>query len=891
MEAIWHSLSKEKVIQVLGTSKDGLSKKEVEFRQKKYGKNLLPSKKPFTNWKIFLSQFKSPLVYILVIAGIITLFLKKFADSIVIFAAVLLNTIIGFIQEKKADQALIKLKKAIKHKTMVIREGKIKIIPAKDVVVGDIIFIKSGDKIPADGRIIYQEGLKINEMSLTGEWLASEKNTEILPFDTPLADRTNMVYMGTVVEEGIGKAVVTAIGKNTELGKITTLIQEMKEEKTPYQKNLSRLSKIIGIGLSLIIFLIFVLGISAGKKILDMFTISVALAVAAIPEGLPVAITVILALGMMRILKNKGLVKKLNSAETLGSVSIICTDKTGTLTKGKMKVSRVLSPQELLNHSFDKKAQHLCLKIASLTANIFIKNPHQPKEKWITIGRPTDKALFEAGINAGIDIEKIKKRKIKEILFNPVNKFCGIYIKEKRGIRLYLSGAPEKILEMCKYIQLKKKKKMTKEIRRKLERDLGELAKKGLRVVGTCWGSLGSGFIKEENLPETVSEIRKMNLRFTGFITLKDPIRRTVKKAISVCKKAGIKVVIITGDHKLTAKSVAEELGFKITSRNILEGKDLDKLSEEQFSKILPKIKIYARVEPRHKLRIIRALQEKGEIVAMTGDGINDAPALKKADIGIALDSGTEVAKESADLILLNNSFSTIIKGIEEGRAILDNIRKVITYLLSGSLSEVILVGASILAGLPLPITAVQILWINLIEDGLPDFALAFEPKEKDIMKKIKRSSKKTNLFFFKDRLQFLTPEMKAIIFAIGIITNLLILFIFLFFLFYNFNLRYIQTTIFAILGIDSLFYVFSLRSLRKNIWHINIFSNKFLLVSFVLGIIALLIAIYIPWFNKLLGTVPLNFSTWAIILGTGIFSLILIEIIKAYYLSQKSSS
>ena len=891
MEEIWHSLSKEKIIQVLGTSLDGLSKKEAEFRQKKYGKNLLPSKKPFTNWRIFLSQFKSPLIYILVIAGAIALFLKKFTDSAVIFAAVLLNTIIGFIQERKADQALIKLKKAIKHKTMVIREGTIKIIPAKDVVVGDIIFIKSGDKIPADGRILYQEGLKVNEMNLTGEWLASEKNTEVLPPDTPLADRTNMVYMGTVVEEGVGKAVVTAIGKNTELGKITTLIREMKEEKTPYQKNLSCLSKIIGIGLGLIIFLIFLLGINAGKQILDMFAISVALAVAAIPEGLPAAITVILALGMTRILKSKGLVRKLNSAETLGSVSVICTDKTGTLTKGKMKISRVLSPVELLNHSFDKKAQHLCLKIASLTADVFIKNPHKPKKKWVVVGRPTDKALFEAGIDAGININNIRKRKIKEILFNPINKFSGIYIKERRGIKLYLCGAPENILKMCKYIQLKKKEKMTKEIKRKLERDLGELASKGLRVVATCWGSLAPASVKAGKIPETIPEINKMGLIFTGFITLKDPIRRTVRKAISVCKKAGIKVIIVTGDHKLTAKSVAEELGFKINSKNILEGKDLDKLSEEQFSKILPKIKIYARVEPRHKLRIIRAWQEKGKIVAMTGDGINDAPALKKADIGIALDSGTEVAKESADLILLNNSFSTIIKGIEEGRAILDNIRKVITYLLSGSLSEVILVGTSILVGLPLPITAVQILWINLIEDGLPDFALAFEPKEKGIMKKVKESSKKTNSFFFKDRLQFLTPEMKAIIFAIGIITNLLILSIFLFFLFYNFNLVYVQTTIFAMLGIDSLFYVFSLRSLRKNIWHINIFSNKFLLVSIVLGIVALLIAIYMPWFNELLGTTPLNFSTWGIILGVGIFNLVLVEMIKTYYLVRKFSS
>ncbi|MCP6719231.1 MAG: HAD-IC family P-type ATPase, partial [Patescibacteria group bacterium] len=727
---LWHNLTLKEIEKILRTDfEKGLSQKEVEFYQREFGKNKLPEGKPLSSLKILLEQFKSPLIYILVIAGFVTLFLREIADSIVIFGAVFLNTIVGYIQENKASKSLEELKKVVKYTATVLREENLKVINSDELVPGDIIFLSPGDKVPADGRIIESNQLKTNEIALTGEWLSAKKKAEILPKETTLADRDNMIYMGTVIEDGKAKAVVIATGVQTEIGKIAVMIRETKEEKTPYQKKLANFSKILGILISLASIGIFIGGVVTGKEVVEMFVIAVAVAVAAIPEGLPIAMTVILALGAQRILKKEGLVRKLASAETLGSTSIILSDKTATLTQGKMKVNKVITPNLIFDKKFNKKAELLTLKIASFTSEAFIENPKDPKEKWILRGRPTDKALLEAGIEGGIiTFDKKRSKKIAEIPFNSINKFIASAFRNK-GVSLYVSGAPERILERSTFFKRKGKKfRLTPKRQKELESELKKLAGAGLRVVASAHKKMGAKKNSEvvENLEKEVN-----NLIFAGFITLKDPVRKEVKKAIRVVRKAGMRMIIVTGDHKLTAESVAKEVGFKIKKENVLEGKDLDGLSDKDFEKILDKIKIYARVEPKHKTRIVQAWQERGEVVAMTGDGINDAPALRRADIGIALGSGTEVAKETSDLILLNDSFSVIVKAVQEGRLILDNIRKVITYLLSNSFSEVILISASLLIGLPLPITAAQILWVNLIGDGLPDIALAFEPEEK----------------------------------------------------------------------------------------------------------------------------------------------------------------
>ena len=858
----WHNLSGEGVIKILESDAEkGLNAKEVETRQQRFGKNKLPEERPLSRLRIFFEQFRSPLIYILVIAGIITLILKDYTDAVVIFGAVFLNTIVGFFQENKASKALRELRKIIKYEAKVLRGGNLKIIEPDELVPGDIIILNPGDKVSADGRIIDSQNLKINETILTGEWFPANKKIDILPEETPLADRDNMVYMGTIVEDGKGRVIVTATGLNTEIGKIALIVRETREEKTPYQKKLIHFSKIVGVIICSLCVLIFVIGIVSGREFVEMFTTAVAVVVAAIPEGLPVAMTVVLALGMQRILKKQGLVRRLVSAETLGSTSIIATDKTGTLTEGKMKVADIIGDR------------FLTLKAAVLTSEAFIENPDSAREKWIFRGRSTDKALLEAGIEAGIDHHgEFEKRKIAELPFNPANKFAAILVQDDKDEILYACGAPEKILELSNLTEANKGKWQDK---------LEELAQKGSRVVASAYKKLN-----RDRVSVNLSEIGSLsadlitNLTFTGFITLMDPIRPEVKEAIKVCRQAGMRPIIVTGDHRLTAKAVAEELGFQLSQDSILEGKDLEAFSDEEFTKILDKIQIYARVEPKHKMRIITAWQNKGEVVAMTGDGINDAPALKKADIGVALGSGTEVAKETADLVLLNDSFSIIVAAVEEGRAIIDNIRKVITYLLSDSFTELILIGSSLVLGLPLPVLAAQILWVNLIEDGLLGIALAFEPKEKDLM-----THQPLN-----HNASLLTKEMKFLIFIIGFATDFLLLGLFFWLIKYSgYDISHIRSIIFAGLAIDSIFYVFSCKSLRQNLWQINILSNRFLIFAWLFGVVALFAALYTPLLQTLLKTEPLNIFDWQLIVGLGLLNIVLIEATKWYFITKKN--
>lgn len=868
----WHNLEVEEIEKTLGTDiKKGLNEKDVESYRREFGENKLPEKKPLSNIEILVDQLKSPLIYILLIASAISFVLDELTDAVVILGAVFINVIVGYIQESKASETLREIRKAVKYEAEVLREGNLKSINSVALVPGDIVILKPGDKVPADGRIVENYNLKINEMALTGEWLPTKKKTKTLPKDTPLADRDNMVYMGTIVEDGKGKAVVTNTGINTEIGKISSLIKETKEEKTPYQKKLARFSSMVGAVIAVVCFVIFLEGIATGRDFLEMFITAVAVAVAAIPEGLPVAMTVILALGMRRILERGGLVRKLASAETLGSTSVICTDKTGTLTEGKMQAGKIISASEIFNKR--KKGDLLPLKIAFLTSEAFIENPDAPQEEWLIRGRPTDRAITKCGLEKGMRPLLTSTEKIAEIPFNTINKFISILAKEKKNYFIYICGAPEKVI---------KRSILTKKEIKKVKGVLERLTSRGLRVVASALKKVSlknGGYLSQEDIEKMTED-----MSFAGFVTLKDPVREEAKEAVRVCQQAGMKPIIATGDHKLTAKAVAKELGFKIQKENILEGKELEKLSDKQFEKMLEEIQIYARVEPKHKTRIIQAWQERGEVVAMTGDGINDAPALKKADIGVAVGSGTEVAKETADLILMNDSFSIIVEAVREGRAILDNIRKVITYLLSDSFTEVILIGGSMVIcwflKIPwiLPIQAVQILWVNLIEDGLPDLALAFEPKEKDLMKRKPAGHK----------VPLLTQEMKAIIFIIGLFTDLLLLGLFFWLLSKDKDVAHVQTMIFACLSIDSLFYVFSCKSLKRNIWHINVFSNKLLVVALIVGVLTLLLAVYSPFLQKFLNTTPLSLRDWLIIITLGIMEIISIEITKWYFITRK---
>lgn len=884
---MWHHLSEEEIIEKLNSHPQiGLQEKEVKIRQQKFGKNLLPKEKPLSKFKILISQFQNPPIYILIIAGIFTLFLKDISNTIIIWGTIFLNTLIGFFQENKTSKILTKLKKVIKIKAYVIREGEKKEIEMEELVPGDIILLHPGDKIPADGRLIETHNLKINESILTGEWAPAEKKPIILPLETLLPDRDNMVYTGCIVEEGRGKAIITETGLNTEIGKIAATLKEVKEEKTPYQKKIIHLSKFIGVLIIFLSFLVFFLGIIKERDISEMFLTTIALVVTAVPEGLPMAITIILTLGMQRILKKQGLVRQMIAAEILGSASIVCTDKTGTLTEGKMEVAGVYTgAKELLSETLLEKtdqdnqvSRFLALKIATLVNEAFIENPDHPLEKWVIRGRSTDQALLIAGIQAGLNKKELEKKelKINDLLFNSIYKCAATLhrLNEKENI-LYVLGAPEVILEKSKFLYLDEKiERLTSKETEKLSRKIEEISQKGQRILATAYRKPESYEIKNREIE--FSDIK--DLIFVGFIALHDPLRKDVKEAIKTCLEAGIKPIITTGDHKLTAKTIATELGIPAQEENIIEGKDLEKISDQDFQRRLDKIEIYARVLPEHKLKIVKAWQKKGKIVAMTGDGVNDAPALKQANIGIALNLGIEVAKEASDLILLNNSFSIIEKAIEEGRVIIDNIRKVVTLLLSLCFSEIILIGASIISGLPLPLLPAQILWQNLIEGSPQAIGLAFEPKEKRIMKRLPEDPK----------IPLLNYQMKTIMFIFGTFTSLILFSIFLWFFRKGLPIAEIRTLIFAALASNTLFYTFSCKNLRKNIWQYNPFSNLYLIFAVLFTFSMLLIAIYFPLFQNLLKTIPLNFSQWMLILKLGIAEITLIEIAKWYFIIRK---
>lgn len=883
---IWHSISVEAALKNLKTTRKGITQKQADERLQKFGLNRLPEEKPVSKFKILLDQLKSPLIYILVIAGFITLILQDWTDSVVIFAAVFLNSIIGFLQENKTSQILSKLRKVVREKAIVIRNGHEKEIRQTHLTIGDVIVLQPGDKVPADARLIESFGLKVNESALTGEWLAVDKTIKKLSQGLSLADRKNMLYMGTVIESGRAKAVVVGTGIKTEIGKIAKSLQVVEEEKTPYQKKIAKFSKIIAIAVGLISIAIFIGGIITGRDILEMFTTSVAVAVAAIPEGLPVAITVIMALGMERILRKKGLVKKLVAAEVLGSTSIICTDKTGTMTQAKMQVAELITGSK----KNGDKLKKLTSKVALSCTEAFIENIQDPANKWIVRGRPTEAALVVFASQSGMKRDGLEKKEPrKDILpFEPQYKYSASLnkISGSQDI-LYILGAPELILKKSNYYETNKEtKKMTDKKREELKKKFEKLNSQGLRLVATGYKKISNRSLGEDLREQSeigdLSEEEKRNLYekhlkdmvFVSFIVIKDPLRSEVKKAIKTVRQAGMKPIIITGDHKLTAQAIAKEVGIPAESKNIIEGEEFEKMSDREFKKRLRDITIYARMEPRHKLRIVQAWQEKGEVVAMTGDGVNDAPALKKANIGMALGSGTDVAKEASDLVLLTDNFSIIVTAIKEGRTIIDNIRKVITFLFADGFTEIILIGGSLLAGLPLPLLPAQLLWVNLIEDSLPAVSLGFEKPEKGVMKRHPEDLDSS----------LLTKEIKFLIFVIGIVTSIILFGLFIWLFKKSLDIAEIRTVIFAGLAIDSIFYVFSCKDLKKNIWEIKLFSNKFLVLSWVFSVAMLLIAVYVPIFQTILKTVPMNLFDWGLVFVIGLINLFFIEITKLFY-------
>ncbi|MBI4137971.1 MAG: HAD-IC family P-type ATPase [Candidatus Wildermuthbacteria bacterium] len=849
----WHSIQSKSALALLKTDiKKGLAQKDAEARQKQFGQNSIATESRVSALKLFFSQLKSPLIFILLLASGVTFLLKEYTDSAVIFIAVLINSVLGYLEEYKANQALSRLKQILKHKAVVIREGKTREILREELVPGDIIELKEGDKVPADARILEATDLRISEAILTGEWIAAQKESGALSLETPLADRDNMAYMGTLVEHGKGIALVIATGKKSEMGNIGKLLEETKEEPTPYQKQLIRFSWVMtAIVVALSIFL-FAEGIIFQKDPLEMFKTAVAVAVSAIPEGLPITMTIILAVGMQRILKRRGLVRRLSAAETLGGATLIATDKTLTLTEGNMRVEHVMPMK-----SPDRE---LMLMAAALANESFLE---YSKENAILRGRPTDKALAQGAMEQGF-LKHALEEKLPLLLrvpFSSQTKYIASFHKDEKKTRLFVTGSPERVIELSR---------MSPKEKNQAETALAKLAQQGLRVIGVGTKTISSVGNAHHHMVADIS--------FLGLISLKDPLRKGTKEAILLAKQAGLKTIIVTGDHILTAKAIAKELGLATEPRNIMEGKELAALSEEELQKRLGDITIFARVEPAHKLRVVTALQDRGEVVAMTGDGVNDAPALKKADIGVALESGTDVAKENADLVLLQDDFSIIPEAIREGRVIMDNIRKTVTYLVSGTFTEVILVGTAILLGLPLPLAPLQILWINIMEDALPSMALAAEKPEKDAM--LQKPNKKG--------VPLLTRDMKILIFAVSAVADIALLALFLYLLKTPYELAHIQTIMFAGLGVTAFLYAFSIKSLRKNIWQYNPFSNLWLVGAVGLGSLLMIAAVYNPWLNRILGTAPLTMTDWTLLCALGVFNIAIVEFTKWRFHSKQ---
>ena len=845
----YYNQDEKESIKELNSSINGISSAEAKKRLGKYGLNEIKEKSKLSAIRIFLSQFNNFIIFILLGAVILSIVIREYVDAIVIGMILLLNSFLGFLQEYRAEKSIEALKKFISLKARVLRDGKESIIPAKEIVPGDIIILEEGFKMSADARLLEAYSLSMDESTLTGESVPAKKNIGLLKGKQQIAEQKNMIFSGTSVATGKGKAIVVDTGENTEIGKIATLIQETKKDITPLQKQLEKLSKNLGIITIAICTIAFLAIWIKGGSVFESLILGIALAVAAIPEGLPAIVTIGLALGTRRMLKSNVLIRKLPSVETLGCTTVICADKTGTLTLNKMSVTKIYADRKIINTEKTFRNDYgveMLLKIGAICNNAALNKNN-------SIGDPTEIALLNIAKKTNITKDSLenKYKRMHEEPFSSERKMMSTVNRIGSKKIMFTKGAPDIILKFCNRELINGKiRPLTKESREIILKANEEFAKGALRVLGFAY-------------KETEGHEEK-DLIFAGLQGMIDMPRKEVKKAIEQCKTAGIKVVMITGDHKLTAEAIGKEIG--IVGRTIT-GEELDNIKD--LAKVVDEISIYARVNPIHKLKIIEALKKKEHVVAMTGDGVNDAPALKKSDIGIAIGSGTDVSKEAADMVLTDDNFASIVNAIREGRGIYDNIVKFVLYLLSSNIGEVLLIFISIIIGLPLPLLALQLLWINLVTDGLPALALSVDPIEKGVMNKKPR--KKNDYIINKRRIALIS--LIGIVFAAGII------------LLYKSSLNkgyaYATTVAFAAVVVYEMFNVFNFRSERNSILKEGLFGNNYLILAIMSSILLQLIVIYTP-LNNIFKITYLDFQMWIIIAMSASSILLAVEIFKA---------
>ncbi|WP_416187357.1 calcium-transporting P-type ATPase, PMR1-type [Clostridium perfringens] len=866
---MWYKKSKNEILQELNVDeKNGLSSTEALRRLEKYGKNKLETKKKKNLFKQFLSQLKDVMIYILIIAAIISAFLGEISDALIILLVIIINAVIGVIQESKAEKALDALKELSTPKALVKRDGSLKEILSEDIVPGDIVIIDAGRYIPGDLRLIDTANLKIEESAFTGESVPSEKDASFLPDkEIPIGDQNNMAFMSTLATYGRGVGVVVGTGMNTEIGKIAKMIEQEENDETPLQKKLSELGKILGFLAIGICILIFIISFFQGRDLLEMFLTSISLAVAAIPEGLPAIVAIVLALGVQRMVKKNAIIRKLPAVETLGSVSIICSDKTGTLTQNKMTVTTVYT-----NDSYIKESEfNLNDNESKLLVDCMVLcNDATYSEKSQT-GDPTEIALLESPFKLNILKEKLEKefKRIDEIPFDSDRKLMTtVNLVDEKKARVFTKGALDSILSICNKISINGKLlDFTKEYKAKVLENSNIMSDKALRVLAFAYKD-----ISKENI---VLDSLEKDLVFIGMVGMIDPPRLEVKDSIKLCKSAGITPVMITGDHKNTAFAIANELGIAEDISQAITGHEIDKFKEEEFNEKIINYRVFARVSPEHKVKIVKAFKSHGNIVSMTGDGVNDAPSLKAADIGVAMGiTGTDVSKGASDMILTDDNFSTIVSAVEEGRKIYLNIKKSIVFLLSCNLGEILTLFTAILLNWNSPLQPIHILWVNLITDSFPALALGVDKTKEDVMNNPPRNPKES-IFIKSDKIQLIINGV-----LIGGIT------LFAFKLgerLYADSLIHAQTMAFVVLSVSQLFLSLSLRSNTKSAFSLGIFSNKYLVYSILLGIFLQVIIISISFIANIFKVTPLLLYDWIVVILVSLIPFAINEILKLF--------
>ena len=870
---------------------NGLNKEETEEKRKKYGFNELEAKKKESLLVKFLKQFKDFMIIILIIAAIVSAFVgvkegEGFTDSIIIMVVVIVNAIIGLVQENKAEKSLEALQKLSAHASKVIRNGELQVIPARELLPGDIVVLETGDYVPADIRLTEAINLKIQESALTGESVPIEKTTDVITDnETSLGDRKNMAFSSSMVTYGRGKGIVTAIGMNTEVGKIAGMLNEVEEKETPLQKRLNDLGKTLGIVCLIICVVIFLIGIAEGKELVDMFMTAVSLAVAAIPEGLAAVSTIVLAIGMQRMVKKNAIVKKLPAVETLGSATVICSDKTGTLTQNKMTVQKLFYNSKLYNLE-DVEKNSLLEKI--VYANMLCNDTKIGANGELT-GDPTETALVDMGFKLNFEKEILKSNpRVKEVPFDSDRKLMTTVNNVNGKYVVYTKGGVDELLARCiSYETAEGVKDNLEDYKKDIYINNEEMAKSALRVLACAYK-----VIDHEPTDEEMKNIEN-DLIFLGMCGMIDPPRPEVKVAVQKCKSAGIKTVMITGDHKITAIAIAKELGILENDDEALTGQELEKISDEDLTKNIRKYSVYARVSPEHKVRIVKAWKNNGEIVAMTGDGVNDAPALKTSDIGCAMGKvGTDVAKEAADVILTDDNFASIVTAVEEGRRIYDNILKVIQFLLSSNIGEIVVLLLAILLAPTLgewfnisdinaitPLLAIHILWINLVTDSLPALALAVDPPDKNIMNRKPRDNSKG---IFRGGMVFRVLYQGAMI---GIITLLA----FIVGLASSEGLpdaeriKIAQTMSFVVLAFSELVHVFNVRNNKESVFKTGIFSNKQLIIAILIAAALVLTILFVPALRDIFGIAILPEANVIETILLVISPLVIVELLKLF--------